>query len=307
MGLQDPEAPLDLLALEPETASLAYLDGRGRGGSPECWASREDQGLLEVLERREQRDFLETKEETEHRDCSELQDSKVTVATQVALAPPLLHPGRSTWRRGREETAEGVDFLVSLVLEVIRGSQASRAARVSQGCLVFRTRAREPPDSRASQGPLDPRAFRAPRGPLASWVSLECLDPGVMMADLVFLAILVDLASLEPKVREETPSASPERPDPRASQETLASQVGVATTASLETTVTQDPLGLTDRRVPPENLDGLGYRALLVSQALRARMATQEQQDRVGGQGANLGPLEPLEVKVCRAPLVWTG
>lgn len=276
MGPQDPEAPLDLPALEPETASLAYLDGRARGVSPECWASPEDRGLPEVPEPQEQRDFLEPWEETEPQDCLEFQDSKVTVATQVGLAQPLLHPGRSTWRRGREETAEAVDILVSLVLEVIRGSQASQGVRVSLVFLVFLSRVKGPPASQASQGPLASQASRAPRGPLASWDSLECLDPGGTMADLVFLATLVDLASLEPKVREETLSATPERQEPRASQETLATQVGVVTTASLETTVTQDPLGLTDRRAPPENQDGLGNRVLLASQASRARTGTQE-------------------------------
>lgn len=127
-------------------------------------------------------------------------EAKVSVDTRVFqdCPPPRFHP--TFWRRESPGTTVVRVSPASLDPEVTRVSPDSLEVRVGPDLLVTPSRAKVSLEYPVTLGNREPRATREPRVRPAFPGSLEPLDQGVMMVDLVSLATLENLVVLVLKV-----------------------------------------------------------------------------------------------------------
>lgn len=176
------------------------------------------------------------------------------------LAPPACPVSlsdQSLWREENLEPLAVAAFLASLDPEVTRVCQVHLVVRVCLDFLVSLSRVKDSRDSLGSPDNQELQASSDQREKLASWDSLACLDQGVMMVLLVYLATLESSVGLVAKVHPERVMVILERQDLKASQETQASQVDVAMMAHLVKTVFQEVQVSLERRELLVKQDGL--------------------------------------------------
>lgn len=214
----------------------------------------------------EEKDFRDHRQETGFPATPVFQERKGSEDTQVAPARRPVLPGRSSPRRETEGTQEPMVSQGSLGREVTRVSLACPVVRDNQVFQDSPTRAKESQAylvARAAREHLDSPDLKERVG---FWDSLARPDRGVMTVDQVSLATPVTLDRTVLKVREETRTVTLETPGPKDSLETPATQVVPAALVSAATMVSQEALGIRDKRDRQEIQGGLDLAVLLGSQ-----------------------------------------
>lgn len=200
---------------------------------------------------------MEGLEETDYLAVPDTLDRKVREDILVPLACLVSLVHQSLWREESPEPLEVAAFLASPDPEVTRVCQVHLVVRVCLDFLVSLSRVKDSQDSLGSPGNQDLQASLDRREKVESMDSLACLDQGVMMAHLVYLATLESLVGLVAKVYPETVMVILEHQDLKASQEIQASQVAVALMVHPVTTVFQEVQVSLDRRELLVKEDGL--------------------------------------------------
>lgn len=148
-------------------------------------------------------------------------------------------------------------FLASLDLEVTRVCQVCLVVRVCLDFLVTLSRVKDSQDSLGSLGNQELQASPDQREKLESWDSPACLDQGVMMVHLVYLATLENLVGPVSKVYLEIVMVILEVQELKASQGLQAYQVAVPVMAPPVTTAFQEVQVSLEQRELLVKADGL--------------------------------------------------